>query len=261
MKQVVSIGLCLAWALVGLAQSTTSLTGTVTDPTGAVIPNATITVENVETGLKRSSATDATGGYSFPQLPPGLYRVTAAAAGFRTTSIPDVRLLVNNPATLNIRMEVGQITETVAVTAEAVQVNTTDASIGNAIGTKPVVELPLNARNIISLLAAQPGVVFTREDDTDSRNGAVNGGKSDQANVTLDGVDVNDQMDRTRSRSSASPRSTPTPIRAALQGRKWRWSPRAAPTNCTDRSTITTATPSPRPTASSTISRAWTAPS
>jgi len=196
MKQVVSIGLCLAWALVGLAQSTTSLTGTVTDPTGAVIPNATITVENVETGLKRSSATDATGGYSFPQLPPGLYRVTAAAAGFRTTSIPDVRLLVNNPATLNIRMEVGQITETVAVTAEAVQVNTTDASIGNAIGTKPVVELPLNARNIISLLAAQPGVVFTREDDTDSRNGAVNGGKSDQANVTLDGVDVNDQMDR-----------------------------------------------------------------
>jgi hypothetical protein len=196
MKRLVSIWLCLAWAVVAFAQSTTSLTGTVTDPTGAVIPNATITVENVDTGLKRSTTTDATGSYSFPQMPPGLYRVTAAAAGFRTTTIPDVRLLVNNPATLNIRMEVGQITETVAVTAEAVQVNTTDASIGNAIGTKPVVELPLNARNIISLLAAQPGVVFTREDDTDSRNGAVNGGKSDQANVTLDGVDVNDQMDR-----------------------------------------------------------------
>jgi hypothetical protein len=160
MKRLVSIWLCLAWAVVAFAQSTTSLTGTVTDPTGAVIPNATITVENVDTGLKRSTTTDATGSYSFPQMPPGLYRVTAAAAGFRTTTIPDVRLLVNNPATLNIRMEVGQITETVAVTAEAVQVNTTDASIGNAIGTKPVVELPLNARNIISLLAAQPGVVF-----------------------------------------------------------------------------------------------------
>jgi hypothetical protein len=170
--------------------------GTVTDPTGAVIPNAAIELENVDTGLKRSTTTDAAGGYSFPQLAPGAYRVTAKASGFRTTTIADVRVLVNNPATVNIRLEVGQITETVAVTAEAVQVNTTDASLGNAIGTKPIVQLPLNARNIISLLATQPGVVFTTEGDTDSRNGAVNGGKSDQANVTLDGVDVNDQMDR-----------------------------------------------------------------
>jgi hypothetical protein len=74
--------------------------------------------------------------------------------------------------------------------------NTTDASIGNAIATKPIVQMPLNARNIVGLLALQPGVVFVSEDSTNYRNGAVNGGKSDQANVTLDGVDVNDQMDR-----------------------------------------------------------------
>jgi len=196
MKTALVSLLCLACAAVAAAQSVTSLGGTITDPTGAVIPNATVTLENVDTGLKRSTTSDPAGGYSFPQLAPGLYRVTATASGFRTVTIPNVRLLVNNPATVNIRMEVGQITETIAVTAEAVQINTTDASIGNAISTKPVVQLPLNARNIISLLAAQPGVVFTREDDTDSRNGAVNGGKSDQANVTLDGVDVNDQMDR-----------------------------------------------------------------
>ncbi len=68
------------------------------------------------------------------------------------------------------------------------------ATVGNAIGNKPIVQLPLDARNIVGLLALQPGVVFTKEGDTDSRNGAVSGGKSDQANVTLDGVDVNDQM-------------------------------------------------------------------
>jgi len=196
MRKALASLACLVCALAGLAQSVSSVSGTVTDPTGAVIPNAAIELENVDTGLKRSTTTDAAGGYSFPQLAPGAYRVTAKASGFRTTTIADVRVLVNNPATVNIRLEVGQITETVAVTAETVQVNTTDASLGNAIGTKPIVQLPLNARNIISLLATQPGVVFTTEGDTDSRNGAVNGGKSDQANVTLDGVDVNDQMDR-----------------------------------------------------------------
>lgn len=195
-KLLISIGLLLSIHVALFAQATTQVSGVVTDPTGAVIPGTTIELENRDTGLKRTATSDAAGAYSFRQVMPGQYKITAAVAGFRTTTIQDVRLLVNNPATVNIRMEVGQITESIAVTAEAVQVNTTDASLGNAIGTQPILQLPLNARNIVGLLAAQPGVVFTTEGDTDSRNGAVNGGKSDQANVTLDGVDVNDQMDR-----------------------------------------------------------------
>jgi hypothetical protein len=178
------------------AQATTQLTGVVTDPSGAVIPGARLELENLDTGLKRSTTSDPAGAYAFLQVLPGSYKITATATGFRSATIGDLRLLVNNPTTVNLRMEVGQITETVAITAEAVQVNTTDASIGNAIGTRPILQLPLNARNIVGLLALQPGVVFTREDSTNERNGAVNGGKSDQANVTLDGVDVNDQMDR-----------------------------------------------------------------
>jgi hypothetical protein len=178
------------------AQATTQVAGVVSDPTGAVIPDTKLEMENLETGLKRSAASDATGAYAFLQVIPGSYKITATATGFRSATINDLRLLVNNPTTVNIKMEVGQITETIAVTAEALQVNTTDASIGNAIGTRPILQLPLNARNIVGLLALQPGVVFTSEGDTDSRNGAVNGGKSDQGNVTLDGVDVNDQMDR-----------------------------------------------------------------
>ena len=86
----------------------------------------------------------------------------------------------------------------ISVSAEAVQVNTTDASLGNAIGNRPITQLPFEARNVVGLLALQPGVSLPRSQTShnDYRSGAVNGGKSDQGNVTLDGVDVNDQQDR-----------------------------------------------------------------
>ena len=195
-RLLISIGLLLSIHVALFAQATTQVSGVVTDPTGAVIPSTTIELENLDTGLKRTATSDPAGAYSFRQVMPGRYKLTATAPGFRTTTIHDVRLLVNNPGTVNIPMEVGQITESIAVSAEAAQVNTTDASIGNAIATQAILQIPMRDRNIVGLLAAQPGVVFTTEGDTDSRNGAVNGGKSDQANVTLDGVDVNDQMDR-----------------------------------------------------------------
>jgi hypothetical protein len=185
------IAVSAAWT-----QSTTQVSGIVTDSSGASVVSATVDLENLDTGLRRTVQTDTTGSYSFLQVIPGNYRIMVKADGFRTATVNDVKLLVNNPSTVNVKLEVGLLTETVSVTAEAQQLNTVDASIGNAIANKPIVQLPLNARNIVGLLALQPGVVFTGEDSTDSRNGSVNGGKSDQANVTLDGVDVNDQMDR-----------------------------------------------------------------
>lgn len=197
MKQLLSIALILfALPVIVFSQATTQVSGVVTDPTGAVIPAASLDLENLDTGIVRKMTTDSSGNYAFLQVVPGRYRITVKANGFRTATVNDVQLLVNTPSTVNIKLEVGQITEVVAVTAEAQMLNTTDSSIGNAISNKPIIQLPLNARNIVGLLALQPGVVYTRDGDTDSRNGAVNGGKSDQANVTLDGVDVNDQMDR-----------------------------------------------------------------
>lgn len=194
--------LILAAAMVLWGQAVTSLSGTVSDPTGAVVPSATIVLEDIERGVKREVVSDEAGRYVFPQLQPGTYKVTAKASGFTEVIVNNVRLLVNSPATINLAFEkVGQVAETVSVSAESIQVNTTDATIGNAIGTKPILQLPLNARNIVGLLALQPGVTFTYDGDDETkrnnyRNGAVNGGKSDQANVTLDGVDVNDQIDR-----------------------------------------------------------------
>jgi len=179
-------------------QATTTLTGSVLDPSGAAIPNATITIENQGTKASREVVSDAQGLYAFYQVTPGPYRVIARSPGFSDVVVNDVRLLVSTPATVNITFEkVGTVATTVEVTADAVQVNTTDATLGNSVGTKPILQLPFEGRNIVGLLATQPGVTFTQDASvTTDRSGSVNGGRSDQANVTLDGVDVNDQQTR-----------------------------------------------------------------
>ncbi|PWU10308.1 MAG: hypothetical protein C5B51_04505 [Terriglobia bacterium] len=183
------------------AQAVTSLSGTVTDPSNSAVPNATVTLVNDDTNAQRSVTADVEGRYSFAQVQPGRYHVTAKAAGFNDVIINDVRLLVNSPATVAIVFEkVGTVATTIAVNSEAIQVNTADATIGNAIGDKVITQLPFEARNVVGLLALQPGVTYLGEPDpaqqNDFRSGTVNGGKSDQANVTLDGVDVNDQQSR-----------------------------------------------------------------
>jgi hypothetical protein len=177
----------------------------VSDPTGAVIPGATVTIVTLSTGAERSATTDEQGRYNMQQLTPGLYKLTAKATGFGDLVIDKVELLVNQPATLDLKFEkVGSTSTTVEVEAAAVQVNTTDASLGNAISNTAIVEMPLFARNVAGLLAFQPGVTSFTSGATGaagstigSRDGAVNGGKPDQGNVTLDGADVNDQNART----------------------------------------------------------------
>ena len=174
---------------------TTSLTGTVTDPSGAVVPGASISLVSTQTGAHRSATADTQGRYTMPELAPGTYKLTAKATGFADVVIEKLDLLVNQPATVPITFELGTTTTTVEVSAVATQLNTTDASLGNAIGNNAIVQLPMFARNVVSLLQYQPGVTATG--DGGERDGAVNGGRPDQSNVTLDGVDVNDQNART----------------------------------------------------------------
>lgn len=184
--------LCFSAVLFG---QTTSLTGTVADPSGAVIPGATISIVNVETGAPREAVADTQGRYTMERLTPGTYKLTARASGFSDVVIDKVELLVNQPATVGITFEkVGATKTIVEVAATATQVNTTDASLGNAIAGSAIVELPMFARNVVGLLQFQPGVMATG--DGGERDGAVNGGKADQSNVSLDGVDVNDQNAR-----------------------------------------------------------------
>jgi len=175
------------------AQATTSIRGTISNPAGTVIHGATVTLENTGTAAVRTTVTDETGNYQFPQVQPGTYRLRAEMTGFVSITRENLQLLVNTPMTLNLRFEESGLTLQVNVFA----LNTVDASIGNVIQNSQIVALPIEARDVASLLSLQPGVVYTGINDKqfpDTRGGAVTGARSDQTNVTLDGVDVNDQQ-------------------------------------------------------------------
>ncbi len=177
----------------------TSLRGTVFDAKGAVVPGAIVAISNPATGFSRTTHTDAQGGYQFLQLPPATYVVTTSAAGFATVRQSNVELLVNSPGTVNVTMKVSAVTETVDVMGTAPLVNTQDATLGHAFGAEQIANLPFEGRDPTGILSLQPGVVFTGnsahiDSGSDSRSGSVNGARSDQTNVTLDGVDNNDQL-------------------------------------------------------------------
>jgi hypothetical protein len=195
--RIFTLSVILATAV--LAQNS-ALNGTVTDPSGAVVPNASIVVTNQGTGANRATVSDAQGHYEFDQLPPGQYKIDARASGFAAVAIADIRLQVNEPATILVKFEkTGAITETIQVEATATQVNTVDASLGNVIGSQTITEVPMYARNVAALLALQPGVTSFGSfgsGSLDDRSGSVNGGRSDQSNITLDGVDVLQETNR-----------------------------------------------------------------
>ncbi len=162
-------------------QSTTSLRGTLTDSTGAVITGVMMTLSNADNGASRQVLTDGTGAYAFLQIPPGTYNVKAEKPGFTVAAREAVKLLVNTPTTLDLALEVGKSTEVVNVTADASVINTVDASVGNAFSERQVRELPLQTRNVVELQSLQPGV---------SPDGEVMGARRDQNNIILDGADV-----------------------------------------------------------------------
>ncbi len=186
----------LLWAQTG----TTSLRGVVADAKGAVLPGATVTINDPQNGISRTVKTDGQGEYQFLQLRPSTYAVTANAPGFAPLTRERVQLLVDVPSTANFTMQVQGQAVKVEVTGEGIQVNTTDATMGNAFNTKQIEELPFEGRNPVEMLSLQAGVTYTSPTSgtavnnmTDTRSGAVNGGRSDQANITLDGIDNNDQ--------------------------------------------------------------------
>src|SRR4051794_9216588 len=191
-------GFLLAMSMLAFAQSgTTSLRGTVTDPSSATVSGANVTLASPERGFARTVTTNSTGNYEFLQLQPGTYDLKVEMSGFRTSEQKQIQLLVDTPASVNMKLDVGSTNETVEVTGEAPVINTTDASVGNAFSEAQVKSLPMEGRNVPDLLSLQAGVAYTgnRTDidrTVDTRSGAVNGARSDQSNITLDGVDVND---------------------------------------------------------------------
>lgn len=181
-----------------------SLRGTVIDNSGSAVPEAAVTVTDLATNASRTAKTDNTGAFSVAQLNPGTYKVEIAKAGFKKYVEANVTVLVATPTTLEVHLDLGTVSQVVVVESGAQPaLNTEDATVGNPFAEDEVKSLPFLARNVVNLLTLQPGVVFTGMSNTDqlsmgttsgldARDGAVDGVRSNQTNITVDGIDAND---------------------------------------------------------------------
>jgi hypothetical protein len=196
MRIVLSLGLLLAGVA---AQYSTAqdifgrISGTVTDPTGAVVPHATITITNEETKLQRSTTAGDNGFYVMPELPAGVYSVTAKLTGFKTTTIVGNDLVAGARMTVDLTLEVGAIAETIEVHTVGETVNTTSGEISRTIDSQQVEHMALNERNYVELITLIPGAALTTFDQTTLTTGmsttaaSVNGLRADGNLFTVDG--------------------------------------------------------------------------
>lgn len=166
-------------------QGTSSVRGTVKDPQGNVVAGATVTLSNVGTSATRNATTTESGAYGFEFVAVGDYSVEVEAPGFKKAVITAVHALVAKPTTVDVQLEIGNVSESVTVASGSAEllVNRDDATLGNNFVNKQITDLPLEARNVNNLLSLQPGA---------TRDGFVAGARADQSNVTLDGVDINE---------------------------------------------------------------------
>jgi hypothetical protein len=184
-----------ALALMGQSSGTGALTGAVTDPSNAVIANATVTLTNNDTNQTRTATTGADGSYKFTLLAPGNYRVTFSAAGFKNSEVPSITIDVTQTPVLDRALEVGTQTEQVVVEAQTEALQTSTSSLGTTIGSKEVGSLPLSTRNFTQIVGLSAGVSGNVNNATAigkaTNDYSVNGADPGQNNYQIDGVTAN----------------------------------------------------------------------
>ena len=161
------------------AQATAQISGTATDATGALLPGVEITATQIETGISRTAVTNETGAYNFPNLPLGPFQVEAVLPGFQTFLRSGLVLQVNADLVIDAVMEVGQVSQTIEVTANAALVETRSTALGTIIENERILELPLNGRNVQDLIELAGGAV----NQGAGRGVSLVGGQSDQISV------------------------------------------------------------------------------
>jgi Carboxypeptidase regulatory-like domain len=193
MKKILLVALVMLLGVVfSFAQTTTGrLTGTVSSPDG-VLPNATVTTKDTVTGKSQTVSTKDDGSFLFPQLEFGNYTVTVTANGFKTYSATDVKIDVGRDYSLPVVLQIGDVQETVTVTAGADVVTATSAQVSNTISPQQILSLPLITRNPLSLTTLQAGVA-----SNPFQNTSINGMRTTLTNITRDGINIQDTFIRT----------------------------------------------------------------
>ncbi|HXF09350.1 MAG TPA: carboxypeptidase-like regulatory domain-containing protein, partial [Desulfuromonadaceae bacterium] len=186
--------MALTPSLSAQSAGTGALTGTVTDPSGSVIPGATVTLVSIGTNQTRISTTGADGSYKFALLPPGTYRVRFGAVGFKTAEVSAMTVNVTETPVLDRRLEVGAQTEQVTVEAQTEVLQTATSTLGNTVGSRTVTALPLSSRNYTQILALSAGTNTGANNATalgkGTQNMSVNGNDPGQNNFQMDGVNI-----------------------------------------------------------------------
>src|SRR4051794_29959741 len=155
---LLAIALLLAVSPLLPQATTANVVGSVTDPSSGVVPAATITILNRQTGQTRTTQSDSQGNYEFPFLQIGEYSITVEKPGFQKAEVTPFALSVNQVARIDVKMTIGQTAESVKVSASAILLQTEDATVGTVIDSQKVVELPLNGRSFVQLALLTPGV-------------------------------------------------------------------------------------------------------
>ena len=190
--------------------SQTTVSGTVKDQNGALVAGATITLIDARTKAERTATTNDDGFFLFTNVLAGDYRITAEGGGFKKTEVNSVKAAVSIPATVNLVMETGQISETVQTTAADSQtvINTENAELSTVVTEKQINDLPLNGRNPVQLAALQAGVAT----NTTTRNANVNGMRGSYNNITWDGINIQENYLRGNASSGLFAQAAPSVV-------------------------------------------------
>ena len=185
--------MAISGRLYAQAGATGTILGTVTDATGAVVPNAVVTVKNTATGITVRTTSSSTGDYQASSMNPGTYSVSAEMAGFQKSVTSSFTLAVDQKVRVNVTLKPGAVTETVEVMAQALSLDTDSSAIGQLVSQKQVSELPLNGRNFMQLLLLGAGAVTVGGEQGTMRQGSgnaisINGARPESNNYTLDGL-------------------------------------------------------------------------
>ena len=192
MRFLLAITLFFGTSAFAQLTTTSSLSGIVTDPQGAAVPGARITVINPLNGQRFASVSSARGEWTVPSLPTAVYEATISAQGFKTAKSADIKIDPGVPATLNVTLEIGSVSETVEVQGGVEILQTATATVSSTLVGRQLSELPFTSRNLTELLVTQTGTSTPGI----PRSSSVNGLPRGAMNVTIDGVNVQDNSFR-----------------------------------------------------------------